>query len=92
MIKNPKNQVVWKWKPFDYFPTKNSFVHDDQTCKRAKRNASENDKDWAHANYVGFLENSGNLWNTKQNSEEHGREQEEGQGGRRRSIMPRCLH
>lgn len=61
MIKNPKNQVVWKWKPFDYFATKNSFVHNDQTCKRAKRNASENDKDWAHANYVGFLENGNYL-------------------------------
>ena len=27
MIKNPQNQVVWKWKPSDYFSTKNSFLH-----------------------------------------------------------------
>ena len=61
MIKNPKNQVVWKWQPSDYFSTKNSFVHNDQTCKSAKRNASENDKDWAHANYVGTLDNGNYL-------------------------------
>ena len=61
MIKNPKNQVVWKWKPSDYFSTKNSFVHNDQTCKSAKRNASESDRDWAHANYVSLLDNGNYL-------------------------------
>ena len=61
MIKNPQNQVVWQWKPSDYFSTKNSFVHTDQACKRAKRHASENDQDWAHANYVGSLDNGNYL-------------------------------
>ena len=61
MIKNPQNQVVWKWKPSDYFPTKNSFVHTDQTCRSAKRKASENNRDWAHANYVGSLDNGNYL-------------------------------
>ena len=61
MIKNPQNQVVWKWKPSDYFSTKNSFVHTDQACNRAKRHASENDQDWAHANYVGSLNNGNYL-------------------------------
>tara|TARA_B100000767_G_scaffold12426_1_gene12020 strand:- start:329 stop:1393 length:1065 start_codon:yes stop_codon:yes gene_type:complete len=61
MIKNPQNQVVWKWKPSDYFSTKNSFVHTDQTCRSAKRKASENNRDWAHANYVGSLDNGNYL-------------------------------
>ena len=61
MIKNRKNRVVWKWKPSDYFLTKNGFVHNDQTCKSAKRNASENNADWAHANYVGSLDNGNYL-------------------------------
>ena len=61
MIKNSKNSVIWEWKPSDYFSTKKKYVHPDQTCKSALKNRSELNEDWAHANYVGVLDNGNYL-------------------------------
>ena len=61
MIKNSKNSVIWEWKPSDYFSTKKKYVHLDQTCKSAVKNRSELNEDWAHANYVGVLDNGNYL-------------------------------
>jgi len=61
MIKNSKNKIIWEWKPSDYFSTKKKYVHLDQTCKSAVRNSSEINEDWAHANYVGVLDNGNYL-------------------------------
>lgn len=61
MIKNSKNSVIWEWKPSDYFSTKKKYVHLDQTCKSAVKNKSELNEDWAHANYVGVLDNGNYL-------------------------------
>ena len=61
MIKNSRNSVIWEWKPSDYFSTKKKYVHLDQTCKSAVKNKSELNEDWAHANYVGVLDNGNYL-------------------------------
>jgi hypothetical protein len=57
LIKDLKNKTIWKWKPADYFQSKEDFIIPSQTCRGALRNASENERDWAHANDVGVLNN-----------------------------------
>jgi len=57
VIKNLKNETIWEWKPADYFNSKEDFIIPGQTCRGASRNASENERDWAHANDVGVLDN-----------------------------------
>jgi len=57
IIKNESNEIVWEWKPENYFRSKKDFSIPGQTCRGALRNASEREKDWAHANDVVVLEN-----------------------------------
>ena len=57
VIKNFNNETIWEWKPADYFQSKKDFIIPGQTCRGALRNASENERDWAHANDVGVLDN-----------------------------------